>query len=1408
MKRLRRVLSHMLIVFMTVSQLGAAIPAYAAADDGADPVITDQTGTEVTSETETADETELSTEETSSAAEDGEKTNDTDVSSEDADVNETESVTETDEAAENELLAAKEGELKEEETFEEPVLTTIEEAEGFEAELLGAKLHTTKQSSNTWYGYENLLNPSWGDGDWTYVYFGKYNMYKDFTGDEDYYAVKYRVLDNACTDFNSESDPDRETILLDSEDILTDLEYDDISKSNISYAHSVLRNWLNSDEILNNDNSFTGIERNIIVNNYKAEPSSTDGYGIEDEDGDDVYPFVELKGDKIFALDMREATNEAYGFADVTLENEKTHIKKKWGRDYQWWTRSGYYNFEKFPRAEYVSADGKLSKNGSLVDAKMGVSPTLNIDPSRIMLTTLVRGEAGEPGAAYKLTLESKTLSVEKDGDVKRQGNVLTIPYSTSGQVNQVSVLVGDLSEDNPYAEYCGKLEGYEEGVGKGKGSFTLPEDFVEGADHIYLIPEHLCEKDYFVYSYLFTDFAGDPVEIEVPERPVTPLDISDYPTPKTDLKYNGEMLPLLEKPGSADNGIMEYRIGSGSYEREIPKRKNAGTYTVYYRAVPTDSENYTASSVSSIDVTIAAKELDSCDVKKLDTEEFKVGILTEDSYFRPTITIKDGETLLKEGVDYAHKPSSQKESQNFGTYIIKLEGKGNYKGDLYISWKVTQLPDEGEGEFKHSAVEDQLFTGVAIKPEPVIKWNGKILVKDEDYTLSYKNNINAASKDSKKAPTIVVKGMGKFTKTVNIPFTILPRSLAKGYNFAKGFEAELYDVPYTGKTAKAKPVIKYNAADGTQITLKETKDYTLTYNPAAPKEAGDVMVTITGKGNYKDSVQTRYRIMAKGSDSKFSKVVIEDIPNQYYDPSRAANYGVTPGIVVYQSKTDKTVVDPSLYSVIYTNNTKVGKATVKIQGIDGYAEIKASKTFKILARPAEGNVEAEPENPDITYTGKAQKPKLIIKDKATGAEIAASNYTVTYSNNTAAADKGATKVVKGKTVSAAPTYTIKFKGNYSGTVTGEFKIAPLDLNTNPDFTASIADVKYNGTAPTSETLKTVVKFGKKTMKKGTDYTVSYTFDSSGEMQKADIILCGNYSGTRTEVSFRVYKANLNVDLTSENYQIGIEWTGHPLVYNGFEQKPPVYVMTKVNGNDIYLVQDRDYTVTYKNNTNAGEGSSSNKKAPTATVTGKGIYKGKVSRTFDIEKQVLSTDYFDLTAGEVKANKGKAVNPKTTVKYKDENSAKTPILKEGKDYKLNCINNTAAREKYYTNPPTVTIEGIGNYKTPDDEDKQLKDTFRIYEYDISTATVEGISKKYTYTGSQIKPAEGSKFSIYADKKKKTPLAKGVDFAVIEAGPDENINIGKGSVTIEGRGKYGGTKTIKFSIVPKWFSWLP
>lgn len=68
---------------------------------------------------------------------------------------------------------------------------------------------------------------------------------------------------------------------------------------------------------------------------------------------------------------------------------------------------------------------------------------------------------------------------------------------------------------------------------------------------------------------------------------------------------------------------------------------------------------------------------------------------------------------------------------------------------------------------------------------DPVIElkiWNsdtGAKLTCGTDYTLSYKNNVNAANSSSKKVPTITIKGKGNYKGfTYTVPFTILPADL------------------------------------------------------------------------------------------------------------------------------------------------------------------------------------------------------------------------------------------------------------------------------------------------------------------------------------------------------------------------------------------------------------------------------------------------------------------------------------------------------------------------------------------------------------------------------------------------------------------------------------------------------
>ena len=66
--------------------------------------------------------------------------------------------------------------------------------------------------------------------------------------------------------------------------------------------------------------------------------------------------------------------------------------------------------------------------------------------------------------------------------------------------------------------------------------------------------------------------------------------------------------------------------------------------------------------------------------------------------------------------------------------------------------------------------VADQTYTGKAITPKPTVTLDGKTLVLDTDYTLSYKNNVNAGT------ATITVTGKGAYTGKATKTFKIVAK--------------------------------------------------------------------------------------------------------------------------------------------------------------------------------------------------------------------------------------------------------------------------------------------------------------------------------------------------------------------------------------------------------------------------------------------------------------------------------------------------------------------------------------------------------------------------------------------------------------------------------------------------------
>ena len=77
---------------------------------------------------------------------------------------------------------------------------------------------------------------------------------------------------------------------------------------------------------------------------------------------------------------------------------------------------------------------------------------------------------------------------------------------------------------------------------------------------------------------------------------------------------------------------------------------------------------------------------------------------------------------------------------------------------------------------------------------------------------------------------------------------------------------------------------------------------------------------------------------------------------------------------------------------------------------------------------------------------------------------------------------------------------------------------------------------------------------------------------------------------------------------------------------------------------------------------------------------------------------------------------------------------------------------------------------------------------RTGKLDLAAATVSAVPAQ-TYSGEQIRPAVTVTYGG-------ARLAEGTDYA---ASYGQNLNVGEGTVTLEGRGRFAGTRTVRFSI---------
>ncbi|MBR4719475.1 MAG: hypothetical protein IKP31_04440 [Lachnospiraceae bacterium] len=786
---------------------------------------------------------------------------------------------------------------------------------------------------------------------------------------------------------------------------------------------------------------------------------------------------------------------------------------------------------------------------------------------------------------------------------------------------------------------------------------------------------------------------------------------IVEKPTPVSGLIYDGKPHKLL-KPYNGNVEILYLKGSSGNWDDKIPERTDAGTYYIYFMCPEEGFANhYTYNEKQMICIEIAKAAHADVEVstgvmngRATNNATLTLPELPEGASYASTGTVSGTTSFVKgtpriEGRTLTYS-TNKKDAGTEATITISVTGAKNYE-DYKLKVHVRAYDDN----IWIDDIPAQDYTGSAVKPAPVVHYRSMIL-SPRDYTVSYKNNTNAAKKDADKAPTVTVTGKGNYTGTAKKTFTINALDLRN---------ATAPDILLTANnnTQYGKTKVTYTL-NGKTITLKDKSDYTLSYpdtSQDAYKRPGKYKVKVTGKGNYKGTTEFMETIAEK--KNLISKVTVPSIPAQAYDgkafvledtqvrgyETRVLDKNGAPfefKLTVKDGRNTIPLIYGEDYELTYSNNREIGTATVTITGKRDYAGTKTT-TFKINGTKFSGikndgkfksSFEYDNGNPirqteydDNFYFMEGKTKHYLEKTR---------DYSVTYRNNR-------------ETGTATVVYT--GMGKYTGSVKKTFKITgtPMNKVTVPsDFGISTkyrslydaAKKKFIYTGEpfcvagpeNAESYTEKNNYGIElkdkgyVLKNGEDYTVSYQKNTEPGTASVTFTGKGKYTGTvKKTFGIRAYDVE---DNTGGSIKVmhpldknpNKEWKALPGAtasdvpsYNFIKGglKPEPVVKYTYDGQTIMLEKGRDYTLSWSNNTKPGAFNAESKGksiAPKVTITFKGRFSGKPARTFTINTGVMK----EFQATDIVYQKEKTgLYKKTRITITDESGQE---LKSGTDY--------------------------------------------------------------------------------------------------------------------------------------------
>ena len=634
------------------------------------------------------------------------------------------------------------------------------------------------------------------------------------------------------------------------------------------------------------------------------------------------------------------------------------------------------------------------------------------------------------------------------------------------------------------------------------------------------------------------------------------------------------------------------------------------------------------------------------------------------------------------------------------GRHGMTVTGKGNFTGNTEASWYIApkSIEDATVNLDKQLTYNGQQQTQNVF----VVTVDGieGALVKGTDFGIAGNTGTDAGDY------TMTIRGTGNYTGRKDVPWSIAPKDIEDA-KVELGAE------------------LTYNFEEQTQTIASVTVDglnvptYTVIDNEGT--DAGEYTLTVVADGNFTGCKAAKWNIAPMDITDKTVIVYCDAASSGLIYNGEEQTPDVTSALV-WNAKKYKEIT----FQVDVTPQVNVGNYKLAILGTGNFTGRKDGITWKIKPKDMSnaevvlgdsltyngqeltqtitsvtvdglsvdytvtGNVGLDAQGYVLTvtgsgnFTGKKYVPWAIARKDIANAKITLGDsltynfekQTQTIASVTVGDLDVPTYGVTGHTGTDAGEYTLTVRGNgnFTGTQTAKWNIAPLDINTGAMF-AYFDNPTYNGKAQAPDVTKVEVQIGTKIME--ITFDVDVTPQVNVGRYPLTIIGTGNFTGRIDGSTWKIKPKNMS------NAEVVL---GDSLTYNGKPQTQTIRSVT-VDGISSALIEGVDYLVNGNTGTDA--------KDYTLTVTGKGNFTGTWHDEWEIAKK-------DVTIENAAVESSKVYDGTTAAKITSVGTLSANYDGDG----VQIVSGTAAYDdKNVGTGKTVTFTGFsltgdqaGNYR--------------------------------------------------------------------------------------------------------------